>query len=103
MSRRCEYCGKKTEVGYQIVRRGLAKAKGGVGKKVTGRTKRKFHPNLQRVRAVINGTVRRVRICTRCIKAGRLRKPLRRDRFLAQAQPPVASRTSAENSASATS
>ncbi|MBI4586622.1 MAG: 50S ribosomal protein L28 [Planctomycetes bacterium] len=87
MSRRCEYCGKKTEIGYQITRRGLAKAKGGVGRKVTGRTKRKFHPNLQQVRAVVDGTVRRVNICTRCIKSGKLKKPLRRDRFVVSASP----------------
>jgi large subunit ribosomal protein L28 len=86
MPRICEYCGKRTEVGNQIVRRGLAKAKGGVGRKITGRNKRKFHPNLQQVRALVKGTVRRVKICTRCIKAGRLKKPLRRDRFAMQVQ-----------------
>ena len=45
MPRVCEVCGKKTEVGYKYARRGLAKYKGGVGKKVTGRTKRRFLPN----------------------------------------------------------
>ena len=38
------------------------------------RTKRRFNPNLQRVRAVINKNVRRVRVCTRCIKAGKVIK-----------------------------
>ncbi len=78
MPRACEFCGKKTEVGFQYTRRGLAKYKGGVGKKVTGRTKRKFLPNLQRVRGVVKGVRRRVRICSRCIKAGKLTKPVRR-------------------------
>ncbi len=78
MPRVCEICGKKTEVGFQYTRRGLAKYKGGVGKKVTGRTKRRFEPNLQRVRGVMNGEVRRVRICSRCIKSGKLTKPVRR-------------------------
>jgi large subunit ribosomal protein L28 len=78
MPRACEICGKKTEVGFQYTRRGLAKRKGGVGKKVTGRTKRRFFPNLQRVRGVVNGATRRVRICSRCIKSGKLTKPVRR-------------------------
>jgi len=78
MPRVCEVCGKKTEVGYKYARRGLAKYKGGVGKKVTGRTKRRFLPNLQRVRGVANGVKRRVRLCSRCIKSGKLVKPVRR-------------------------
>ncbi|MHC4470029.1 MAG: 50S ribosomal protein L28 [Planctomycetota bacterium] len=75
MARVCEICGKRTEVGNKITQRGLAKAKGGVGRRVTGKSKRKFKPNLQRVRAEVNGTVRRVRICTRCLKAGKVTKP----------------------------
>lgn len=75
MSRQCELCQKRVEVGYQYAYRGLAKAKGGVGIKVTGKTKRKFRPNLQRVRATVDGTVRRVRVCTRCIKSGKIEKP----------------------------
>jgi large subunit ribosomal protein L28 len=81
MPRECDLCGKKTTVGNQYARRGLAKAKGGVGRKITGKNKRKFHPNLQRVRAVVKGTVQRVRVCTRCMKAGKLVKPSRRERF----------------------
>ena len=72
MPRVCEICGKKTEVGFQYTRRGLAKYK------VTGRTKRKFVPNLQRVKGVVGGNTRRVRICSRCIKSGKLQKPVRR-------------------------
>ena len=75
MPRECQYCGKKTAVGNNVTRRGLAKAKGGVGRRVTGRTKRKFEPNLQKVRAVVDGSVKRVRICTRCLKSGKVQKP----------------------------
>lgn len=75
MPRVCEFCGKRTRVGNKITRRGLAKRKGGVGKKVTGITKRKFLPNIQRVQAKINGTVRRVKICTRCLASGKIEKP----------------------------
>jgi large subunit ribosomal protein L28 len=77
MARVCEFCNKKTEVGNQITRRGLAKAKGGVGRKVTGRSKRTFKPNLQTVRAVVGGTTRRVRVCARCLKAGKIVKTAR--------------------------
>ena len=74
MSRVCELCGKKTQVGNQIERRGLAKWKGGVGRKITGKTKRTFKPNLQMVRAKIDGSVKRIRVCTRCISAGKVVK-----------------------------
>ena len=75
MARVCEICNKKTETGNSITRRGLAKAKGGVGRRVTGKTRRKFKPNIQRVRAEVGGSVRRVKICTRCMKAGKVKKP----------------------------
>ena len=53
MSQRCEICGKGPHSGYQYTRRGLAKAKGGVGRKVTGHSKRVFNPNLQVVKALL--------------------------------------------------
>jgi large subunit ribosomal protein L28 len=77
MSRVCELCGKKTTSGQTIARRGKAKYLGGVGVKTTGVTKRKFKPNIQRVRAVIDGEVRRLKICAACIRSGRLVKPTR--------------------------
>ncbi len=76
MSRMCEICGKKTEVGNQIERRGLAKWKGGVGRKITGKTKRKFKANLQRVKANVDGSIKRIKACTRCISAGKVIKVL---------------------------
>ncbi|MEK6634946.1 MAG: 50S ribosomal protein L28 [Planctomycetota bacterium] len=78
MSRVCVICGKKTEVGNQIKRRGLAKWKGGVGRKITGKTKRKFKPNLQRVKANVDGTIKRIKVCTRCISAGKIVKAVSR-------------------------
>ena len=71
----CDLCGKGVITGYSIERRGLAKKKGGVGKRITGRTKRRFLPNLQIVRArLANGTVKRLKVCTRCLKAGKVMK-----------------------------
>ena len=74
MAQRCEVCGKGPHSGYQYTRRGLAKAKGGVGRKVTGHTKRVFNPNLQSVKALLNGAVRRIRVCAKCLRSGRVVK-----------------------------
>lgn len=75
MARICEICGKRPFKGYSITRRGLARRKGGVGRKITGRNRRVFKPNLQRVRAVVEGEVVRRRVCTSCIQRGRVIKP----------------------------
>lgn len=80
MARVCTFCGKRTESGRQIARRGLAKSQGGVGLKTTGHTFRKFKPNLQKVRAVVDGVATRVRLCTRCLKSGAVQKKPRRAR-----------------------
>lgn len=73
--RRCAICNKGPLRGQQITRRGLAKSKGGVGRKITGRSKRSFKPNLQRVRAVVGGKNVRIKACTSCIRLGRVQKP----------------------------
>ncbi|MBM3991806.1 MAG: 50S ribosomal protein L28 [Planctomycetes bacterium] len=75
MARVCDYCDKRTETGYQLARRGLPKKKGGIGLRVTGHTKRKFKPNIQRIAAVVDGKTTRVKVCTRCMKSGKVRKP----------------------------
>jgi large subunit ribosomal protein L28 len=36
------------------------------------RTKRRFDPNIQRVRAVVNGSPKRLNVCTSCLKAGKV-------------------------------
>ena len=75
MSQVCEICGKKPMVGNRIIRKGLAKYKGGIGLHTTGITKRRFMPNLQSVRVKEGGTTRRRTVCTECIRAGRITKP----------------------------
>jgi len=79
MSRVCQFTGKKTVFGNSITRRGKAKRLGGVGKKVTGVTRRKFKPNIQKVRAVVDGEVRRVRVSVKAIRMGLIQKPLKRN------------------------
>ncbi len=74
MSKVCFICGKRPTAGRRITRRGLAKKKGGVGQRITGISRRRFLPKLQRVRAVIRGKVKKVRVCTKCLKAGKITK-----------------------------
>ena len=74
MSRVCDICGKGTMSGRSIVRHGLAKKHGGVGLHTTGISARKFMPNLQRIRVLENGGVVRRKVCTTCIKSGKVQK-----------------------------
>ncbi|MDD5437432.1 MAG: 50S ribosomal protein L28 [Candidatus Omnitrophica bacterium] len=76
MSKICFICGKKPVAGRTIVRRGLAKKKGGVGQKITGINPRRFLPNLKNVKAIIDGTPKRIRVCVKCLKAGKVKKAL---------------------------
>ena len=78
MPRVCYFTGKKTSFGNQKTHRGKAKYLGGVGTKVTGITARKFRPNIQKVRAVIDGQIVRVKVSAKAIKAGMIVKPVKR-------------------------
>ena len=70
----CGICGKGPVAGRSYSQRGVPKKKGGVGRRTTRKNKRLFLPNLQRVKAVLNGTITRLRVCTACIKNGRVKK-----------------------------
>jgi len=61
MSKRCDVCGKKAQT---VNHRSHA----------LNATKRKFQPNLQRVRTEIDGEVKRIKICTSCLKANKVKK-----------------------------
>ncbi|MBI4561301.1 MAG: 50S ribosomal protein L28 [Candidatus Rokubacteria bacterium] len=61
MARRCDICGKGPSVGHRISH-------------AHNLTRRRWLPNLVSLRALVNGTPKRVRICTRCLKAGNVRK-----------------------------
>ena len=74
MSRVCEICGKGPSTGNRIIRKGLAKYKGGIGLHTTAVTPRRFLPNLKSVRLNENGNTIRRRVCTGCIKSGKLVK-----------------------------
>jgi large subunit ribosomal protein L28 len=79
MSRICEITGRGPRKGSIIWRSGKPKKQGGIGTHITAITKRKFMPNLQRVKAVINGEVRYVRVSTRALKKGMVVKAPKRN------------------------
>lgn len=62
MSKQCAICSKKTVTGRSISH-------------AHNVTARRFRPNLQRVRAVVDGVTRRIWVCTRCIRDGKVQKP----------------------------
>ncbi len=61
MAKKCEVCGKTPVVGRRISHAHNVSA-------------RRFEPNLQTVKAMINGGTRRIRVCTRCLRSGKVRK-----------------------------
>jgi large subunit ribosomal protein L28 len=61
MSKACEICGKKPVVGHHVSH-------------AHNVTKRRFNPNLQRVRALSGGRVKKITVCTNCIKSGHVVK-----------------------------
>ena len=62
MSMVCELCGKGPMSGNHVSH-------------AHNLTRRRWKPNIQKVRAVINGTVRKIRICAKCLKSGKVQKP----------------------------
>jgi large subunit ribosomal protein L28 len=61
VARICEICGKGPSVGHNVSH-------------ANNRTKRRWLPNLQRVKAQVHGTVKYLRVCARCIRSGLVKK-----------------------------
>jgi len=78
MAKICEITGKGAIKGSIIWRSGKSKKSGGIGTHVTAITKRRFLPNLQRVKALIDGEVRYIRVSTSALKKGLVVKAPRR-------------------------
>jgi len=77
MSGICELCGKRPVMGNTIKRRGMAKRKGGAGRKITGISHRMFKPNIQHVKIITpQGIKQYIFICTKCLKAGKVKKAI---------------------------
>lgn len=81
MGMQCAITGVKPVSGFKYCRRGKAKYLGGVGRKVTGKTKRVFKPNLQRIKAVVNGEVKTIRVTVKAIRSGLVQRPVKRKPF----------------------
>jgi large subunit ribosomal protein L28 len=64
LAQRCDGCGKGTLTGNSVSHANNA-------------TRRVWNPNLQRVRALVEGRVRNIDVCTRCLKAGKVQKAAR--------------------------
>ncbi len=62
MSRKCEICGKGPRFGNRVSH-------------AHNLTRRRWDPNIQRVRALVDGTVRRIKVCTECLRSGKVAKP----------------------------
>ena len=75
MPRVCALSGKKTTIGRQYTTRGLAKSKGGVGIKTTGKSARKFKPNIQKIRVTLNGRTVRMKVAAKFIRRSMIVKP----------------------------
>jgi large subunit ribosomal protein L28 len=72
MLKKCALCGKGEQSGKLVTRKGQYKAKGGTGSKIARWSKRKFLPNLQKMRILIKGQAKKVYVCTQCMKKGDL-------------------------------
>ncbi|HZZ19173.1 MAG TPA: 50S ribosomal protein L28 [Opitutaceae bacterium] len=75
MGKICVITGRRPVKGSIINRKGQTKKSGGIGTHVTSITKRKFRPNLQRVRIrMANGGTKRVWVSVKALKAGLVQK-----------------------------
>jgi len=74
MSKVCEVCGKGPTAGRSVTRRGMAKRKGGVGRKIVRTNKRRFLPNLKKIKAIVGKTKKTITVCVECIKNGKVKK-----------------------------
>jgi large subunit ribosomal protein L28 len=74
MGMKCAVCGKIPSVGNRVSQRGKPKYLGGNGRKTTGISKRQFKPNLQKIRIQEGGSTQTRRVCTQCLRSGRVQK-----------------------------
>ena len=86
MGMMCAICEKKPQLGNQKTYRGKAKYLGGVGKKITGISRRVYKPNLQRIQVVdqATGETIRKRVCVQCIRSGKVQRPQKKPMFSMQ-------------------
>lgn len=74
MARVCDICGKHSSVGHAISH-------------AHNTTLRRWQPNLRHVRALVDGQVKRIRVCAKCLKAGKVMKAPHKTRVKPQHEP----------------
>jgi len=78
MIKKCIICGKGAITGKKVVRKGMAKSKGGTGSKIVRATKRKFNANLQKMRIVLGKHSQLAYVCTKCLKKGNVLRAVKK-------------------------
>lgn len=63
MAKKCEVCGKGVVTGIKLSHSHI-------------RTKRTWSPNLQKVKAIVNGSPKRIKVCTKCLRAGKVQRAI---------------------------
>ncbi len=63
MAKVCVVCSKSKATGHKVSHSNV-------------KTKRKWRPNIQRIKIMLNGSPRRVNVCSRCIKAGKIKRAI---------------------------
>lgn len=65
MARRCDYCGKGPVSGNLVSHSNI-------------KTRTRWIPNIRQLKAVVDGTTQRVRVCSRCVRSGKIVRPMKR-------------------------
>jgi large subunit ribosomal protein L28 len=63
MANKCDICGKEVSFGQKVSHSNI-------------KTKRTWHPNIQRVKAIVDGKPKKIRVCTRCLRSGKVQRAL---------------------------
>lgn len=64
MATQCDICGKEKHIGNAVSHSNI-------------KTKRSWLPNIQRVKALVDGTPKRINVCTRCLRSGKVTRPMK--------------------------
>ena len=65
MARRCDFCGKGPVTGNQVSHSNI-------------KTRTRWLPNVQKMKAVVEGTTKSVKVCSRCVRSGKVTRPVKR-------------------------
>lgn len=76
MSFVCDICGKGRITGGSIVRKGLPKKVGGIGTHIVKNNKRVFRPNIQTIKIECDGSTKKIKICTACLRSEKIKKSI---------------------------